>query len=76
MKKLSLILSSLILFAGVSLANMPKQEKEKAKTEKKSDKKEVKKVPSKKKTEKKDTKEAEPFLTLHRSLTIKYGTTF
>jgi hypothetical protein len=51
MKKLSLILASIVIFVGISFA-MPQQ----AKTDKKTDKKEVKKVPSKKKVDKKDTK--------------------
>jgi hypothetical protein len=51
MKKVGIILASILLLSSISFAS-PIQEK----TDKKTDKKEVKKVPSKKKTDKKDTK--------------------
>jgi hypothetical protein len=57
MKKLSVILASLVLFTGISFAS-PIQKAEKKETTKKDDKKAVKKVPAKKKAEKKDDKAA------------------
>ena len=57
MKKLSIILASLVLFAGMSFASpLVKQAKTEKTQTKKEDKKEVKKVPTKKKTDKKDDK--------------------
>jgi len=56
MKKLSIIIASLVLFAGISFANPIQQKADKKEAPKKEEKKEVKKVPSKKKTDKKDDK--------------------
>ena len=57
MKKLSILITSLVLFAGISFANNPIQQKaDKKEAPKKEEKKEVKKVPAKKKTDKKDEK--------------------
>ena len=62
MKKLSVILASMVLFAGISFAGpiqQKKTEKKETKKEtKKTTKKGIKKVPSKKKAEKKDEKSA------------------
>ena len=63
MKKLSILLSAIVLFAGISFAQsttVTPQEKQKTdkKDVKKDDKKTVKKVPTKKKPDNKDPKTA------------------